>query len=86
MSRVQRQHARKPVNAAGYLYSTDGWPLGECEMKDVSESGAKLVHNINDDVPARLLLSFSRNGQVRRHCQVMWKKPNEIGVRFLAKS
>ena len=27
-----------------YLYTTDGWPLGECQIKDVSDTGAKLLY------------------------------------------
>jgi len=86
MSRIQRKSPRQNTNAPAYLYSTDGWPLGECQMKDVSQSGAKLVHKIEDEMPAQFLLAFSRNGQVRRHCQVVWKKENEIGVRFVSKN
>jgi len=85
MSRVQRKDPRRPTSATGYLYSTDGWPLGECQMKDISQTGAMLVHEIGDDMPAQFLLSFSRNGQVRRHCRVIWKKEKQIGVRFVAK-
>jgi PilZ domain len=83
MSRVQRKDFRKDTNAVAYLYSIDGWPLGECEMKDVSNSGAKLVHKIDDEMPPSFFLSLSRNGQVRRLCEVAWKKENQIGVRFV---
>jgi hypothetical protein len=83
MSRVQRKDARKPTNAHAYLYSVDGWPLGECEMKDVSSSGARLAHEIADEIPETFMLSLSRNGSVRRRCKVAWKKDNEIGVRFV---
>jgi hypothetical protein len=83
MSRVQRKDARKPTKARAYLYSADGWPLGECEMKDVSSSGARLAHEISDELPETFMLALSRNGQVRRRCKVAWKKDNEIGVRFV---
>jgi PilZ domain-containing protein len=83
MSKVPRKAPRKPSTATGYLYSTDGWPLGECQMKDISQTGAMLVHDINEDMPAQFLLAFSRNGQVRRRCQVVWQKENRIGVRFV---
>jgi hypothetical protein len=86
MSRVQRKATRQPSSAIAYLYSVDGWPLGECKMKDVSSSGAKLEHDIQDEMPERFLLSLSRDGKVRRQCQVVWRKENEIGVRFAAKS
>src|SRR5262249_10524302 len=83
MSEIPRKAARQPSSAQAFLYSADGWPLGECRMRDVSSSGAKLVHEIQDEMPKRFLLSFSRDGRVRRQCQVVWRKEREIGVRFV---
>src|SRR5262244_31327 len=83
MSRVQRKHPRQPSQTRAYLYSVDGWPLGECEMKDVSGGGARLRHAIGDEIPERLLLSLSRDGKVTRRCTVAWRKDNEFGVRFV---
>ena len=83
MSRVERKAVRQQSSAIAYLYSTDGWPLGECHMRDVSSTGARLEHEIQDEMPEQFLLSFSRDGKVRRMCQVVWKKENEVGVRFV---
>jgi hypothetical protein len=84
MSKDRRGAPRRKVNAAGYLYTGDGWPLGECRMKDVSSGGARLAHAIADDLPDELLLSLSKGGTVRRRCQVAWRRENMLGVRFLA--
>jgi hypothetical protein len=84
MSRIQRKQPRKPTNAKGYLYTIDGWPLGECDMKDISGSGAKLVHGLDEDLPTQFLLSLSRNGVVRRRCRVVWQNEKQVGVRFVA--
>jgi PilZ domain len=75
---------RRKVSAVAYLYTTDGWPIGECRMRDVSAGGARLVHAITDALPAELLLSLSKYGAVRRRCELVWHKDNQIGVRFLA--
>ena len=53
-------------------------------MKDISQTGAMLIHEIDDDMPAQFFLSFSRNGHVRRRCQIVWQKAKQIGVRFVA--
>jgi len=84
MSKVPRKAPRQPSTATAYLYSTDGWPLGECRMKDISQSGAMLEHEISDEMPVQFFLSFSRNGQVRRRCQIVWQKEKQVGVRFVA--
>jgi len=84
MSKAQRKMTRRTVSAVAYLYTTDGWPIGECRMRDVSAGGARLVHAIADALSAELLLSLSKDGTVRRHCELVWHKDNQVGVRFLA--
>jgi len=83
MGREKRQKPRRAVEVTGFLYTVDGWPLGQCRMLDVSESGAKLSHTIEDELPDEILLSFSRNGKVRRHCQVVRRQDDEIGIQFV---
>jgi hypothetical protein len=53
-------------------------------MKGVSAGGAKLIHSIADELPNEFFLSFSRDGRVRRRCQLAWRGENQMGVRFLA--
>ena len=52
-------------------------------MLNVSESGAKLVLSTSDALPTEFLLSFSRDGRVRRRCQLKWRDGDKIGVRFI---
>src|SRR5262249_8779681 len=69
MPREQRRWRRKPIGATGFLYTSDGRQIGPCEVRDVSEGGAMLVMSAADELPVEFVLSLSRNGQVRRHCQ-----------------
>jgi hypothetical protein len=84
MSTILRKAPRRTVGVVAYLYTTEGWPIGECRMRDVSAGGARFVHAIADELPGELLLSLSKDGRVRRHCELVWRKDNEVGVRFLA--
>jgi PilZ domain len=84
VSSDKRRSPRKKINTVGFLYTAEGWPLGECRIKDISTGGARLAHTLSDDVPAEFLLSFSRDGKVRRRCEVRWRSEKEIGVRFLS--
>jgi hypothetical protein len=43
-----------------------------------------LVISADDELPVELVLSLSRNGQVRRHCRVVWQAAKHAGVRFTA--
>jgi PilZ domain len=83
MSREQRKAPRRRVDTRGFLYTREGRPLGECRMKDVSAGGARLAHAIADALPDELLLSLSKDGAVRRRCQIAWRGDRQMGVRFL---
>jgi hypothetical protein len=85
MSSILRKTPRRTVAARAYLYTTDGRLIGECRLRDVSAGGARFVHAIADDLPAELVLSLSKDGKVRRHCELVWRKDNEVGVRFVAR-
>jgi hypothetical protein len=52
-------------------------------MKDVSTGGARLAHSIAAELPDQLLLSLSKDGTVRRRCQIAWRTENQLGVRFV---
>ena len=83
MSKDNRRAPRKLVNTFAFIYTVDGWPIGECKTVDMSSTGAKLVWTSPDDVPAEFLLSLSRDGKVRRRCHVKWRAADKIGVRFI---
>jgi len=78
-----RKHPRQIVHTVGFLYTSDGWPLGECTVRDISVGGAKFVHKITDELPGTLVLALSKDGNVRRSCQLVWRKDDQVGVRFV---
>ena len=82
MPAEQRKWRRKPIGADGFLYAVDGQQIGPCEVRDVSEGGAMLVFSGGGELPAQFVLTFSRNGQVRRHCDLVWRTANHFGIRF----
>jgi PilZ domain len=83
MSADKRRSPRKKIAAVGFLYTTDGWPLGECSLKDISAGGARFSHSLSEELPAEFFLSLSRDGKVRRRCEVRWRENNQVGVRFV---
>lgn len=83
MSSDKRRFPRKKISTVGFLYTAEGWPLGECQIKDISTGGARFSHKLSEELPAEFLLSFSRDGRVRRRCEVRWRTEKEVGVRFL---
>jgi hypothetical protein len=79
----QRRWPRKKVNAVCFLYTSDGSAIGACRVKDISAGGAQLVHSFSQAIPEEFLVSFSRNGKVRRRCRIAWSNAKHIGVCFL---
>ena len=83
MRNENRRKTRKTVKTVAFIYTIDGWPIGECNTVDMSETGAKLQWRCPSEVPPEFLLSLSRNGKVRRLCHLKWRKADKIGVRFV---
>jgi hypothetical protein len=79
MSRERRDTPRRHTYASAFLFTGDGAALGKCIVKDISESGAKLVYTTRDELPSQLLLTM---GMDRKPCRVMWRSDKEIGVEF----
>ena len=59
------------------------WPTGTavtCVVRNLSETGAKI--EVHSPVPGTFDLLFDGD-QLRRSCQVVWRREGQIGVRFL---
>jgi hypothetical protein len=54
MGTEQRKWARKAINAEGFLYASDGSPIGPCRVEDASVGGAKLTHTIAEEIPGSI--------------------------------
>jgi PilZ domain len=83
MPAEQRKAPRRPFNTNGFLYALDGRAIGPCHVEDVSEGGAKLIQTTEVGLPAQFTLSLSRDGRVRRQCQIVWRAKRHLGVRFI---
>src|SRR5262249_49562347 len=86
MSGEKRKWRRKPIGTGAFIYAFDGQGIGPCPVKDVSQGGAMLGRPPADELPRQVVLSLSRDGRVRRHCQVVWQSTDHIGVRFTGTS
>jgi hypothetical protein len=79
MSRERRNTTRRHTYLPAFLFSGAGTALGKCVVKDVSETGAKLVHSAPEELPDQLLLTM---GMDHKRCRVIWRRQKEIGVSF----
>jgi hypothetical protein len=56
--------------------------IAKCAVLDISKSGARIALDQSVTLPVEFTLQMSKNGAVRRQCQLIWRNNNEIGVRF----
>ena len=56
-------------------------PSLECELKDISQTGARLGFKDPNCAPQEFLVRL--NDGVLRWCQVMWRSRADIGVKFI---
>jgi hypothetical protein len=77
-----RKRPRRPFHyRARILTSKKGQPR-PCSVEDISESGARIVLQKDEDLPKRFLLLLTSRG-VARVCRQVWRNDLTVGVEFL---
>ena len=54
----------------------------ECQVMDISASGAKIISAMPSQVPDRFELAFTKGDDKHRRCEVVWRRGKMIGVQF----
>jgi PilZ domain len=70
----------RPIPAR--IISPDGTRFINCEVRDISQTGAKLATIDATQVPDSFFLALSASGAAHRNCSVIWRTAKEIGVQF----
>ncbi len=60
-----------------------GSPLAHCIILDISATGARLRLTSEPELPKRFTLHLSRDGRVRRLCEIVWREGSDMGLRFV---
>lgn len=80
----KRSRPRRSLSYRARLVSTDGRQHFDCTFADISETGARLVVEDPDAIPDSVRLLLAQGRGIHRHCEVVWRAKDRIGVRFLA--
>lgn len=59
----------------------DDWRAIDCALRDVSETGAKILVNSTGDIPEKFRLYFASDSTIR-DVQIAWRQHNMLGVHF----
>lgn len=54
----------------------------ECHVLDISADGAKLVTDIDAPIGVSFYLSAAPHALVRKPCEVIWRRGQQVGVKF----
>jgi hypothetical protein len=79
-----RKTPRQHFHYAAKILTDRKEPLRPCLISDISEGGARLLLDNNDELPDRFMLLLSARGETRRRCRVIWRKDLTVGVAFMS--
>ena len=82
MSGEKRRSKRKALKYPARIDAGDGTAFRECMLCDVSESGARVLLKVRENVPERFTLLLGTEGAAPRLCEVVWRDGAELGLRF----
>lgn len=81
MTENRRKFKRQQIRYAAWIaLKPDG--LHTCILADISDTGARIEVANSDNVPDHFMLWLANNGSTRRACSVVWREPQQIGVKF----
>jgi hypothetical protein len=79
----RKRDARKSMFQPAWITLEGGFAMRPCTVRDMSTSGAKLTIEDPNTLPKKLRLAFSRDARQGRACEVVWRRGNTVGVRFV---
>jgi hypothetical protein len=83
MSQERRRAPRRKMLWESSIVTEEGVAIARCMVADVSATGAMIITEAPQDVPDCFVLALSKNGSVRRLCEVTWRTSRSLGARFL---
>lgn len=78
----RRKSLRRHFGYPGQMHFGGDAPPRACIIIDMSESGAQLQVAAKLEVPPEFSLLIGGKADVRRHCYIVWRSGNRMGVQF----
>jgi hypothetical protein len=80
---AKKRETRKSLQQPGWITLEGGFAARRCVVRDMSSTGAKITIDDPNMLPAKLRLAFARDARTGRKCEVVWRRGNSVGVRFV---
>ena len=78
----RRKNLRRHFGYPAQMHFEGGMPSRACVIIDMSETGAQLQVAGEIEVPPEFSLLIGGKADVRRHCYIVWRAGNRMGVQF----
>ncbi len=76
-----RRKPRRPLHYHASILIQGDQPFG-CAIADISESGACIKVAAERELPERFILLLTKNGDAQRHCRLVWRNGQFVGLEF----
>ena len=73
---------RRPRNHGARITFDDDIRSFGCQVLDISTGGAKLATKVEAPIGDTFRLSAAPHSLVRRHCEIVWRDGQQLGVKF----
>src|SRR5882757_8292510 len=77
----KRRAPRQRVLKGGKIIALDQWTLVDCLIRDISDTGAKIICKDQMAVPVEFRLLIPSENSIRS-ARVVWRKDDMIGITF----
>lgn len=77
-----RKKPRRQFHYQAKILTSETGPAHQCAIADISETGARLVLQADEELPKRFMLLLSPRGEPRRVCRLVWRDGVTVGVEF----
>jgi hypothetical protein len=83
MAGTKKREVRKSLRQPGWITLDGGFAVRPCVVQNISSAGASITADDAGALPGTLRLAFARDARTGRNCQVVWRRGNSIGVKFI---
>jgi hypothetical protein len=80
---TKKREPRKRLGQPAWITLDGGFAARQCVVQDISSAGAKIVVEGAQSLPAALRLAFARDARTGHNCQVVWRRGNMAGLKFV---
>ena len=80
---TKKREPRKRLGQQAWITLDGGFAARQCVVQDISSAGAKIAVEGAQSLPATLRLGFARDARTGHNCQVVWRRGNMAGLKFV---